>query len=393
MFASRLRPGPGRNLLSHALERRRSANLPVWDLTQSNPTTVGLTYPDALLSPLSEPEGLVYQPQPFGLPQARQAVADDYRRRNVDVSVDRIVLTASTSEAYSFLFKLLCDPGDTILTPRPSYPLIEHLASLDGIGMTPYSLEYHGCWTMDVEAIRTALRGPAGGQIRAIVLITPNNPTGSIVNRSDLQQLHEIAVEFDLALIADEVFADYPIEAATVPSVLTADAKSLTFALGGLSKTIGLPQAKLGWIGVAGNTTTVESALERLETICDAYLSVSTAVQIAARRLLTEGATIRSQILERLRYNYGELRHKARSCSACTVLRTDAGWYAVVQIPAVVSEERFVGELLEDAGILVHPGYFYDFEREAYLAISLLLPPETFAHALDVLFDRVVRMA
>jgi alanine-synthesizing transaminase len=389
VFSSRLRHGPGPNRLAQALDRRRSAGLPIVDLTESNPTRAGFAYPDTLLAPLSQPRALRYEPSAFGVLEARQAIARDFTRRGVSVPADRIVVTASTSEAYSHLLKLLCDPGDVVLAPRPSYPLVEHLTNLDNVDIDFYCLEFHGCWLVDVDAIAGTL---AKKRVRAIIAVSPNNPTGSVLAPAALGQLATLANEHDVALIADEVFADFPIENRAFTSALSQD-EALTFALGGLSKTVGLPQVKLGWIGINGPAALVGTALERLETICDTYLSVSTPVQLAAQHLLENGAAVRVQIQKRVRDNYAALRETAAAHPACAVLPAEAGWSAVVQIPAVRPEETFVVELLERTGILVHPGYFFDFEREAFLILSLLPQPATFSSATRQLFAEIERLS
>jgi alanine-synthesizing transaminase len=408
MFSSRLRQGPGRNRLTLALDRRRLAGLPIADLTESNPTRAGFTYPADLLAALGQPSGLLYDPRPFGLATARQAVADDFKRRGVAVAPERIVLTASTSEAYSFLLKLLCDPGDIVLAPRPSYPLMEHLADLDAVAIEPYSMEFHGRWSLDVEAIAKRLAATPT-RIRAIIIVSPNNPTGSVLKPSELAELAELARRHEVALIADEVFADYPSDSEKgpgtffdpserkrypdpFPSVLAQD-EALSFGLGGLSKCVGLPQVKLGWIGVSGPSALVAPAMERLETICDTYLSVSTPVQVAAAKLLKEGAVVRTQIQRRVSENDARLRAAAGDYPACSVLPIEGGWYAVVQVPAIRSEEALVVDLLEHAGVLVHPGYFFDFEREAFLVLSLLPAPVIFSAAVDALLSEVGRLS
>jgi alanine-synthesizing transaminase len=391
MFASRLQRAPGRNRLSVAIEHRLAAGLPVINLTESNPTRAGFAYPSDLLAPLAEPSALHYDPQPFGMQSARQAVAEEFRRRQVEVSADRVVLTASTSEAYSLLFKLLCNPGDAVLVPRPSYPLIDHLTQLDGVIARHYALGRHGGWAVDVDAIRDALES-SSHRIRAVVLVSPNNPTGSVVAGEELARLAALAAAHRVALIADEVFADYPIQNLRVTSVLS-QAEALTFGLGGLSKSIGLPQVKLGWIGVSGPGPLVAAALERLETICDAYLSVSTPVQTAAAELLRRGAAVRGQIQTRVRINAAALGRVAADHPACTLLPIAAGWYAVLQIPAVKAEEIFVIDLLERTGVLVHPGYFFDFDREAFLVVSLLPEPGQFSASLSTLFSEIERLS
>lgn len=384
-FSSRLRQTAGRNRLAVAIDRRRAAGLPIVDLTLSNPTRAGFAYPAGLLAPLADDRSLCYEPEPFGTPSARQAVADDFARRGLPVAANRTVLTASTSEAYSLLFKLLCDPGDAVLAPRPSYPLIEHLTELDGVSLEHYHLEFHGRWELDVEELREKARSE---NARAIIMISPNNPTGSVVTSAELDAVASIAREHDLALISDEVFADYGIARSQTTSALQ-QGSALTFALGGLSKSVGLPQAKLGWIAAGGPPALVAQAMERLETICDAYLSVSTPVQVAAAHLLENGASVRTQIQERVRGNYAQLLSSAFAYPSCTVMPVEAGWYAVVQVPSLAPEETIVVNLLEETGVLVHPGYFFDFEREAFLIVSLLPKPELFTVGVRALLAQI----
>jgi alanine-synthesizing transaminase len=391
MFSSRLRHGAGRNRLAVALERRRAAGLPILDLTLSNPTCAGFAYSPNLLKPLADERGLRYQPQPFGLPSARQAVSGDFSRRGAPIPQERIVLTSSTSEAYSLLFKLLCDPGDSVLAPQPSYPLVEHLAELDAVMLEPYRLEFHGTWSIDLDGLRERL-APASGhsRVRAVILISPNNPTGSVVKPGEARAISALAREHDVALIVDEVFADYPLDGKSPQSVSvhTGDT-ALAFTLGGLSKTVGLPQVKLGWIGVSGPAMLVTETMERLETICDTYLSVSTPVQTAAPELLREGAAVRAQIQARIGGNLERLKTAAAANPACSVLPPDAGWYAVVQVPSVKSEETLILDLLNGSGVLVHPGYFFDFPREAFLVVSLLPEQQTFTRAVETLFGQI----
>jgi alanine-synthesizing transaminase len=385
MFSSRLRQAAGRNRLAVAIERQRAAGRPFIDLTLSNPTRADLTYPTALLAPLAQDRSLCYEPEPFGMVSARQAVSHEFIRRGLSVAPNRIVLTASTSEAYSLLFKLLCDPGDEVLAPRPSYPLVEHLTELDGVCLQHYSLDFHGRWELDVDELRQKARSR---RMRAIIMINPNNPTGSVVTDGELDAVASIAREHDLAVVSDEVFADYPIRNIHPRSALRQDG-ALTFVLGGLSKSAGLPQVKLGWIAVGGPEVLVADALERLETICDAYLSVSTPVQVAAADLLNGGEAVRTQIQHRVKANYTQLAALGAANPACAIIPAEAGWYAVVQVPATESEETIVVDLLEQAGVLVHPGYFFDFEREAFLVVSLLPEPEAFARGMQAVFDRI----
>jgi alanine-synthesizing transaminase len=387
-FSSRLGHTTERNRLAFALDARRAAGLPIADLTLSNPTRAGFVYPAGLLRPLAQARALCYEPQPFGLPSARQAVSAEFARRGVEVEPDHIVLTASTSEAYSLLFKLLCDPGDVVLAPRPSYPLVEYLTELDAVSLEHYGLEFHGQWTIDIDGLQEKLSSHRDRRIRAIIMISPNNPTGSVVKAGELRALATLAQQHGLALISDEVFADYPNVGTACPSVLETP-EVLSFALGGLSKSVGLPQLKLGWIGAGGPATLVADAMERLETICDAYLSVSTPVQVGVHELLKTGAQVRSQIQERVRNNFAALVKIAAAFPSCSVLPLEAGWYAVIQVPTIRPEEELVLELLDRTGVLVHPGYFFDFEREAFLVISLLPEAASFSSALQTLFHEI----
>ncbi len=369
MFSNRLPSDLATTRLADAVQRFRTSGRPLVDLTESNPTRAGFDYPDGLFAPLADRRGLTYAPSPFGSAEARQAVAADYARRGVDVAPDRIVLTTSSSEAYSLLFKTLADAGDEVLVPQPSYPLFDYLTRLDCVVPRPYALDYHGRWSIDFDSVERALTS----RTRAIVIVSPNNPTGSYVRREELDRLAAIVAEREVAIIADEVFADYQLdtESASHAGHVTSRADVLTFALGGLSKSVGMPQVKLGWIAVAGPRAAVDAALRRLEHVCDTYLSVSTPVQGAAPDLLRSGAAVRAQIADRVRENYLALRTQTAAIPSCTVLESEGGWYGVLQVPSLESEQRLVLRLLDD-GVLVHPGYFYDFARESFLVVSLL---------------------
>ncbi len=380
-FSSRTPSSLAPNRFALALARARRDGRPLLDLTESNPTRAGFDYPPDLLAGLADARGLGYDPRPFGLPAAREAIAADYTRRGISVAADRIALTASTSEAYSILFKLLADPGDEILVPRPSYPLFDHLTRLDAVTPLPYDLDLHGAWAVDLAAIERAL----SPRTRAILLVSPNNPTGSYVTSGEVEALARLGAAGGIALIADEVFAEYqlaPGAAAAAGRVLDRT-DALVFALGGLSKSIGLPQVKLGWIATAGPDALVKPALERLELLCDTYLSVSTPVQLAARGLIERGAAVRSRIQARIAANLARLLSRVASTPSCRVLPAQGGWYAVVQVPRLQSEEDLVLELVERADVVVHPGYFFDFPSEAFLVVSLLSPPAIFLAAVD----------
>jgi alanine-synthesizing transaminase len=380
MFSRRIPSDLAPNRLALALDRLRREGRPVVDLTESNPTRAGFEYPADLLAPLGSPRGLAYAPQPLGAADARRAVAADYARRGLHVPADRIVLTASTSEAYSLLFKVLCNPGDEVLTPRPSYPLFEHLTRLDGVVSRPYEVEYHGAWSIDVASIERAFSSIT----RAVLIVSPNNPTGSFVKTDELHEVAGLCAERGAALIADEVFADYELvpDAAGARAGVLTGSDALMFGLGGLSKSIGLPQVKLGWMAAVGPEASVRGAIGRLELACDAYLSVSTPVQMAVADLLDRGALVRRQIQARISANYRRLIERAAGTPSCRVLEAEGGWSAVLQVPSLGSEEDLVVDLLTKNGVLVHPGYFFDFPRESFLIISLLVPEASFAEGI-----------
>ena len=375
MFSSRVPSELRPNRLTTAVRRARSEGRALIDLTTTNPTAAAFDYPERILAPLAAGAALSYAPEPLGLASAREAVADDYARRGVKVAPGRIALTASTSEAYSLLFKLLCEAsGDRVLVPTPSYPLFDHLTRLDGVVPVPYRLEYHGCWSPDWETLESAW----SGDVRAVLAVSPNNPTGSSLSADELKRFEYRCASRDAALIVDEVFADYPLESDHGAAVPPREPRSLVFRLGGLSKSAGLPQVKLGWIVVEGPEALAREALERLELVCDTYLSVSTPVQIAAPALIAAGAGVRRQIAERVRANYRSLRELAAVHPSLEVLHADAGWSAVIRVPATHSEEDMVLDLLEQHGVLVHPGFFFDFAHEAFLVVSLLAEPPVF---------------
>ena len=385
MTSSRLPPNLEPNALARLVQAKRRAGAAIVDLTESNPTRASLSYPEDLLAPLADARALEYDPQPLGLWSARAAVAADFRRRGIALSADRVALTASTSEAYAMLFKLLCDPGDAVLVPRPSYPLFEHLTQMEAVSAVPYSLEFHGSWRIDLDSVHAA----AGDRVRAILVVSPNNPTGSFLHRDDLAALAELAAARNLPLIGDEVFADYRLDPAPAATHVLAASDSLAFSLGGLSKSAGLPQLKLGWIAFGGPSAQVDAAISAYEMIADTYLSVSTPVQAAAAQLIESGALIRTQILGRLRRNLESLRGHAAAFPAVAVLPVEGGWSAVLQVPSVGSEESLVLDLLDTVDVLVHPGYFFDFPREAFVVISLLVEPSSFDTAVARVLPRL----
>ena len=375
MFSTRTRFDLTPNRLAAVLAAKRRAGTKLFDLTLSNPTRAGLPYPDDLLELLADDAGLRYDPSPQGMLDARLAVAADYARRGFAVDPDRLVLTASTSEAYAFLFKLLADPGDEVLVPRPGYPLFDFLAGLETVRTSSYPLVYDGDWHIDLPGLRAAITE----RTRAIVVVNPGNPTGSYLKASELTALHALCAGHGLALVSDEVFADFA--AGPDPRRVTSvaeDGPALAFSMGGLSKSCGLPQLKLGWIAVSGPEGVRQEALARLELVADTYLSVATPVQVAAPTLLSRVSELQAPLRSRIGRNRTALRRAVGSRSPATVLASEGGWYGVLQVPATLGEEERTLRLLESQDVLVHPGYFFDFAREAFLVVSLLPPTEEF---------------
>ncbi len=371
MFSSRLHWNLQVNPITELLARKRSDGRDVLDLTESNPTKVGLHYPEReIAEALADERAASYDPSPAGLEFAREAVADYYQGR---VGPECILLTTSTSEAYSYLFKLLTNPRDQILAPHPSYPLFEFLIRMELAEMVPYPLVYSDCWHIDFHN----LGRNTNPRSRAIVVVNPNNPTGSYLKQKETERLFRYCEEHNLPIICDEVFAPYSFgeDAARVTS-LVGNGRVLTFSLSGLSKLCGLPQMKLGWIAVTGPKVQCQSVMQRLELIADTYLSVGTPVQWALPKLLDLGRGVQSQIAERTASNLRTIRELLNGNPHFTLLTTEGGWYAVLRSHLIRTEEEWVLELLERKNVLIHPGYFYDFETGGYLVLSLLTRPE-----------------
>lgn len=348
----------------------------ILDLTESNPTAANLPYPiESIRESFLDEAALRYQPDPAGLLPAREPIERHYAARGVWAPASRILLTASSSEAYGFLFKLLCDPGDHVLVPRPSYPLFDYLASLESVTVGHYPLHYDAGWFIDLAALEEGITP----RTRALVLVNPNNPTGTFLKSAELESLSDLCRRHGMALISDEVFSDYGFapDANRIASIAGYEG-ALSFALSGLSKIAGLPQMKLGWIVVGGPEPLASDAWSRLELIADTYLSAGAPVQHACGALLEAGVTVRNAIRQRTAANLAALRQEIEG-SAGRILDVEGGWYATVQVPRVRSEEEWVLALLNDHHVLVQPGYFYDFESEAYLVLSLLTPAAEFA--------------
>jgi alanine-synthesizing transaminase len=383
MFSSRTRWDLQPNQLSLLLARKRAQGRRVLDLTEANPTHAGIPCPQDLLAPLAHSDARRYDPAPFGLPSARAAA--DFARRGFPLPPERVFLSASTSEAYAFLFKLLADPGDEILVPQPGYPLFDFLATLESVVVRSYPLSYDGAWHLDATVLRTLV----GPRTRAVVVVNPNNPIGAFLKQEERHALDELCAERSLALVSDEVFADYafrddPLRAASVAK----DGLALAFALGGLSKSCGLPQLKLAWTAVSGPESQRTQALARLEVIADTYLSVSTPAQLALPALLARREELAAPIRARLRDNLQALRARVAG-SPATLLAPEGGWYAVLRVPAPLGVLARVWRRLPHHDVLVHPGYFFDFPHEAHLVLSLLTPGDVFAEGVERLLADV----
>ncbi len=385
-FSNRLDWAARPNRLTELLEARRAQGARLLDLTESNPTRAGLDYDkQAILAPLAGESSLLYRPHPAGLESARRAIAAYYAARGHEVDPGQIILTAGTSEAYGFLFKLLADPGDEVLVPRPSYPLFDYLARLEGVAVRQYRLVYDHGWWLDLESVRAAL----GERTRAIVAVSPNNPTGHFLKADEQQALVTLCAERGLALITDEVFFDYPLGSprGRAPSAVTVGG-ALSFTLNGLSKAAGLPQMKLGWIVVSGPRELLEAAMARLELIADTYLTVGTPAQEAAGAWLEWAERFQRRLRTRLEGNLAHL-NSALSGTPAGVLECEGGWYAILQLPRTRSDEEWALELLRGDGVLAQPGYFYDLDQEACLVVSLLVEPEVLREGICLLLARL----
>ena len=379
-FSRRLSWTSPTNLFSQLLAQKRLDSVPLLDLTISNPTEALAAYPHAAIaSAYGSVKSFKYHPDPLGQIDSRKTIASWYAQRSINVSTSQLALTASTSEAYSLLFKLLVNGGEEVLIPTPSYPLFEYLAQLEGVVLRSYRLLYDGSWHVDFEGLERAVT-PA---TRAIILVSPNNPTGSFLKEEEVLRLEEIAVARWLPLIADEVFMDYAFApSANRVNSLIGRNQALSFSLNGLSKSAGMPQMKLGWIAVNGPESEREQALQRLELLLDTYLSVATPVQNASGELLRIGQSIRDEILERLLLNRKKL-DALPDASVVHPLHCEGGWSAILRVPNMWSEDIWITRLLDEHGVLVQPGYFFDMPMDGCLLVSLLAEPSIFAEGLD----------
>ena len=387
MFSKRFDYNIEENNLSKLLNEKKSAGVKILDLIESNPTNAGFDYNETgILNSIAKPESMKYVPNPKGLESAREAVSQYYREKSITINTDNIFLTSSTSEAYSFIFRLLTDPFDEVLIPRPSYPLFSFIAEMETVNIKYYNLIYsdNKTWEIDFESINSQLTE----KTKAIILVNPNNPTGNFVKLKEINLLLKICKANNIALICDEVFMDYILETERNSTFSLAGINYvLTFTLSGLSKICGLPQMKLSWIVVSGPDKECEEAKAKMEIITDTYLSVGTPIQLAASDLLIGKEFIQKQIKKRVLRNYDYLKTESERKDYFELLRTEGGWYSVLKIPNNINEDTLAFELLDKKNVYIHPGYFFDFNEEGYIVVSLLTPEEKFNKGIKRIFE------
>lgn len=382
MFSSRTDWNTNLNRLSGLIAEKRLCGESILDLSESNPTRCGFSYPkQEIISSLTNESVLLYQPEPRGLLSAREAIADYYRTLNVSTTPKQIILTASTSEAYSFLFKLICNTDDEVIVPQPSYPLLDYLCQINDVKLQQYRLAYDGEWHIDFESLQSACTS----HTRAIILIHPNNPTGSYLKQNEFERVSTLAAEHNCAIIADEVFQPYSFSPDTRrANILASQSSVLLFSLNGISKLLGLPQFKLSWIVVSGHPKQTTNALDRLDIIADTFLSVNTPVQTAIPKLLCYASDIENQIRLRVQTNY-KLLQKICLGSNTSIFQIEGGWYAILQLPQIYSDEEWAERILTNQNVIVHPGHYYGIEQKSCVVISLL-------PILDMFEDAVIKI-
>jgi alanine-synthesizing transaminase len=369
------------NAFTRALADVRASGQQILDLTVSNPTEAGIRLdPEVVLGALANPDAMHYDPQPRGLLQARKAVCHYYRESHdiYDLDPEHLILTTSTSEGYSYIFRLLCNPGDEVLVPKPSYPLFEFLADLCDVKLVPYPLIYDHGWQIDFDSLYKA----ATPQSRAVIVVHPNNPTGSYVSETETSALNGFCRDYDLALIVDEVFLDYAHDGSSRPSFVS-NSNALTFTLSGISKISALPQMKLAWMATTGPEEHAAHARDRLEVIADTYLSLNAPVQLATPILLEQRKQVQPVLLDRLRVNLAELDRQLTAAPSCIRFHVEGGWYSVLRVPVTQTDEDLAIDLLRKMAVVVHPGHFYDFPSEGHLVLSLITEPEAFGEGVS----------
>ena len=386
-FASRTDWNLTSNPLTQFLKERQATGIPILDLTASNPTRCSFNYPIQEISKaLTQSQSFIYEPHPKGHVEARNAIAAYYEEMGIQLNPEHIFLTASTSEAYSFIFRLITNPGDSILVPQPGYPLFDFLCTLNDIELTPYPLIYEKNWHIDFETLSKSIQP----RTKAILLVHPNNPTGSYIRTAEKHAFVSLAKENKLSLISDEVFFDYPLKHESKKfHSFAGSSEVMTFTLNGLSKMAALPQMKLAWIVVTGPKEISQKAVSRLEIITDTFLSVNTPTQVALSEILKNRKFIQNQILKRLHENEKFLRNLIKNFPACEYLESEGGWYVILKMPKTKTDEEWALELLKKQGVLVHPGHFYNFDDEGHLVISLLPSPEIFVEGMNKILAHI----
>jgi alanine-synthesizing transaminase len=385
MFSQRTAWNLATNRYTVALARHRLSGRELLDLTASNPTAVGLSYRETgIFSAVSQSDVFTYSPIAKGLRAARRAIAGYYAEMGSTVDPENLLLATGTSEAYSFVFRLLCNTGDSVLVPVPSYPLFDFLADLNDVRLEPYELVYDHGWQVDFSSLQAAIRRAqsAGSQCRAVMLVHPNNPTGSFIKAHERDELNRICLAHELAIIADEVFLDYGLTGAR-PITFSGNQETLTFTLSGLSKISALPQMKVAWIAVSGPRSPAAEALARLEVIADTYLSMNAPLQLAVPTMLAERHHIQPQLLFRIHHNLAALDARLAANRSSERLALEAGWYAALRIPALGSDEDLAIDLLQNTGVLLQPGHFYNFPSDGYLIASLITATQEFDNGIS----------
>jgi alanine-synthesizing transaminase len=379
MFAKRTNWNFETNRLSAALAEHRAAGKPLIDLTASNPTECGFQHDqEAILGALRNPSAMRYEPNPRGLEVARGAVARYYAERGAAVSNSDIFLTTSTSEAYSYVFRTLCDPEDELLIPEPSYPLFEFLADIQDVRLGRYPLVYDHGWQIDFHALEQAMTP----RTRGVIVVHPNNPTGHFSKPEEMRRLNEICAAREIAIIADEVFLDFALRGIR-PATFAGNPGARTFTMSGLSKICGLPQMKVAWLIMSGPEPWKAEALARIEVIADTFLSMNAPVQWAMPVLLGQRHSFQKQWMTRVNENLSELDRQLAEQKSCSRLALEGGWNAVLRVPATRSDEEFALELLATKSVYVHPGHYYDFPAEGYLVASLITATVEFAKGME----------
>jgi len=381
MFSNRTNWKLTANRFTEAQRELEKSGREVFDLTVSNPTRVGVQHDKKIFDSLQDLRALDYDPQPKGLWSAREAVANYYREQYKEISfnTESLLLTTSTSEGYTYIFRLLCNPGDEIIVPKPSYPLFEFLADLQDVKLVPYPLIYDHGWQIDFPSLRKAVNP----RTRAVVVVHPNNPTGSYVHKGEKSELNKFCNDHNLALIVDEVFLNYAHDHVR-RQTFAANTEALTFTLSGLSKISALPQMKLAWIAASGPAEQLDAAMQRLEVIADTYLSVNAPIQLATPVFLEQRKSVQSFLLKRVQANLTELDRLLAAQKTCARLNVEGGWYAVLRVPVTQSDEDLAIGLMQ-MSVLVHPGHFYDFPSDGYLIVSLITATREFSEGIKLI--------